>query len=314
MFAERVTITTLVENYIDMLLPDTEVVKRAGLAHHFDLRKQPIWAENGLALLVDVEGGGRRSTFLFDAGLTPEVLLHNMRALERRPDEIDAIVISHGHPDHYGGLRGLLKEIDRPVPVIIHPDAFYPRFVDTESGLVIPHYNRLMDQGALQALGANLVLTRTSVPLGPGAATTGEIDRSTIDFEPPDPGGLFRVRDGIYEHDPVMDEQGVYIRLKDRGLVVLVGCGHAGALNTVMQARRLAGEERVYAVIGAFHLVYTAIPESVVDQTVAQLQLLAPAIVSPMHCSGFRTQVAIARELPAAFVHNTAGCIIKLQR
>ena len=312
MDAERVRITTLVENYIDMLLPDTEVVKRAGLAHHFDPRRLPILAENGLALLVDVEGGGRRSTFLFDTGLTPEALLHNMRPLERRPEEIDAIVVSHGHPDHYGGLRGLLRAIDRPVPVIIHPEAFYPRFVDTPAGLVIPHYNRLLDEAALRALGAGLVLTRSSVPLGPGAATTGEIDRSSIEFEPPDPGGLYRLRDGVYEPDPVMDEQGVYIRLKDRGLVVLVGCGHGGALNTVMQARRLSGQDRVHAVIGAFHLVYAAIPQSTVERTVETLKSLEPAIVSPMHCSGFRTQVAVAGGLPSAFLHNTAGCVIRL--
>ena len=313
MEADKVTITTLVENYVDMLMPDTDVVKRVGLADHFDLRKRPILAENGLSLLVDVEGGGQRSTFLFDAGLTSEVLLHNMSVLGRGPEEIDAIVISHGHPDHYGGLRGLLQELDHPVPVIIHPDGFAPRFVSTSAGLVIPHYNRMLDQEALKDLGASLVLTRTSVPLGPGAATTGEIDRSSVEFEPCDPGGLYRLRDGNYEPDPVLDEHGVYIKLKNRGLVVLVGCGHAGALNTVMQAQRLSVEERLYAFVGAFHLVYAAIPQSAVDSTIEMLQSWEPAIVSPMHCSGFRTQVGVAQSLPDAFLHNTAGCVISLE-
>lgn len=312
MLAERLTITTVVENYIDMLIPDTEEVKRVGLADHFDLRKQSILAENGLALLVDVEGGDQKTTFLFDTGLTPEVLLHNMSILGRNPTEIDAIVISHGHPDHFGGLCGLLKEIPHPVPVIIHPEAFYPRYIDTQSGQVIPYYNRTLDKTVLKELGATLILTRTSVPLGPGAATTGEINRSSFKFEPPDPGGLYRLRDGIYESDPVMDEHGVYIRLKNRGLVVLAGCSHPGILNTIKQAQRLSDEEQVCAVIGAFHLVYEAIPQSTVERTVATLKSMEPDIVSPMHCSGFRTLIEVAKELPSAFVLNTAGCVISL--
>ena len=107
--AEKIVITTLVENYVDMLIPDTENVKRPGLAYHFDTRNMKIRAENGLALLVDVHLGHQCYRILLDTGLTDDVILHNMKALGISPNEIDHVVISHGHPDHYGGLLGLLK-------------------------------------------------------------------------------------------------------------------------------------------------------------------------------------------------------------
>ena len=128
-FADGITITTLVENYVDMLIPNTERVKRPGLAFHFDPRNKPIQAENGISLLVDIAFAGQNYRILFDAGLSDSVILHNMSALKISPDIIDHAVISHGHPDHYGGLLAVLKARSVPLPVIIHPNAFLTRYV-----------------------------------------------------------------------------------------------------------------------------------------------------------------------------------------
>jgi 7,8-dihydropterin-6-yl-methyl-4-(beta-D-ribofuranosyl)aminobenzene 5'-phosphate synthase len=126
--ADAVTITTITENYVDMLLAHELGVERAGLAHHFDSKRTCPIGENGLALHVEVEyGGGRRCRVLFDTGMSYAVLAHNAAALGIDLDQVDHVVISHGHPDHYGGLLGMLKQRSAPVPVAIHEEAFAAR-------------------------------------------------------------------------------------------------------------------------------------------------------------------------------------------
>lgn len=131
--ADSVEITVLVENWVDMLLPDlalgdTDHCVRTGLIEHFDVGKLPPQAENGISLLVRARKGRHTSTVLFDAGLTGTVLLHNLAALGLDATSIDHVVISHGHPDHYGGLLVLLESLERTVAVATHEDAFLPRY------------------------------------------------------------------------------------------------------------------------------------------------------------------------------------------
>jgi 7,8-dihydropterin-6-yl-methyl-4-(beta-D-ribofuranosyl)aminobenzene 5'-phosphate synthase len=314
--ADKVVVTTLVENYVDMLIPDTERVKRPGLAYHFDLRNKKILAENGLALLVDVHFGGKRYRVLLDTGLTDTVILHNMAALGIAPDEIDHVVLSHGHPDHYGGLLGLLKARNYPLTVTLHPDAFLVRHVNAASGMVIPYYNQSLRRDELEAAGARLVLARDPVPVCPAATTTGEIPLD-VAFEPPGPAAgtpssLWCVRDGRFEEDPTLDDVALAVNLKDKGLLVITGCAHAGVINTIRQARKVTGVERLYALFGGFHLGFPGIPADKCTMTVDELKGLNPAVVSPMHCSGFRTLAAVQQAMPEAFLLNTAGAQVTL--
>lgn len=314
--ADKVVITTLVENYVDMLIPDTDRVKRPGLAYHFDLRNLKILAENGLALLVDVYFGGRRYRILMDAGLTDNVLLHNMAALDISPNEIDHAVISHGHPDHYGGLLGLLKARDYPMTVTLHPDAFVIRHVMAGSGMVIPYYNQSLRREEIESAGARLVLARDPVPVCPATTTTGEIPLQ-VSFEPPGPAAgtpssLWCLRNGRFEEDETLDDVALVVNLKDKGLVVVTGCAHAGVINTIHQARRISGVEKLYALFGGFHLGFPGIPVEKGISTVNELKSLNPAVISPMHCSGFQTLATVQREMPGAFLLNTAGTQITL--
>ena len=314
--ADKVVITTLVENYVDMLIPDTDTVKRPGLAYHFDLRNLKILAENGLALLVDVYFGGRRYRILLDAGLTETVILHNMTALGISANEIDHAVISHGHPDHYGGLLGLLKARDYPLTVTLHPDAFLTRHVMTGGGMVIPYYNQSLRRDEIEAAGARLVLARDPVPVCPAATTTGEIPLE-VSFEPPGPAAgtpssLWCVRDGRFIEDETCDDVALVVNLKDKGLVIVTGCAHAGVINTIQQAFKITGVAKLHALFGGFHLGFPGIPAEKGVSTINELKALNPALVSPMHCSGFQTLSAVQREIPGAFLLNTAGAQITL--
>jgi 7,8-dihydropterin-6-yl-methyl-4-(beta-D-ribofuranosyl)aminobenzene 5'-phosphate synthase len=314
--ADAVVVTTLVENYVDMLIPNTERVKRPGLAFHFDPRNKPIQAENGIALLIDITLSGQHYRILFDAGLSDSVILHNMSALGISPDIIDHAVISHGHPDHYGGLLAVLKARTVPLPVILHPSAFLARYVVAGNGWVIPYYNQAFRREALEAAGGRLVLAAHPVQIGPAAFTTGEIPLK-INFEPPGPpagtpSSLRCVHEGKFGEDPTADDLALAVCLKDKGLVLFAGCAHAGIINTIRQAQAVTGVEKIHAVFGGFHLGFPGIPQEKTDKTIEELKRLKPAIVSPMHCSGFHTLAAVAREMPEAFLLNTAGAQITL--
>lgn len=105
----------------------------------------------------------------------------------------------------------------------------------------------------------------------------------------------------MFEEDETLDDLALVICLKDKGLVVITGCAHAGIINTVRQAQTVKDREEVYAIFGGFHLGFPGIPGGKVEKTIESVNGLKPAIISPMHCSGFRTLAAVSREMPDDF-------------
>jgi 7,8-dihydropterin-6-yl-methyl-4-(beta-D-ribofuranosyl)aminobenzene 5'-phosphate synthase len=312
--ADRLQITVLVENSIDILLPNTSESRRTGLLEHFDKKRTPLLAENGFSLLLELFLGESSTTVLFDTGLTDRVILHNMAALGVDPSQIDQIVLSHAHLDHHGGMEGVIRAIGHDVPVVTHPDAFLPRYIMSGIGTVSPFYNSALNRRVLEDAGARFVLSRDPIPLGPGAITTGEIVRST-DFEGPPTeavraghtSGIGQVRDGHLVPDLVMDEVGIIVNLANAGLVVITGCGHAGIINTVAQARRLTDVEPIAAILGGFHLGFPGTPDRCRTETVSALAELQPAFIAPMHCTGFRAMAEVAATMPEQFFQYSVG-------
>ncbi|WP_319449701.1 MULTISPECIES: MBL fold metallo-hydrolase [unclassified Mycobacterium] len=318
--ADRLEVRILVENWVDMLLPDLHIgdasqhcVTRTGLIEHFDPKLTAPQAENGISLLVRATRGARTYTTLFDVGLTGSVLAHNLRALGEDPTTIDHVVISHGHPDHYGGIDRFLGELDRAVPVATHPDAFLPRYAVMADGRTSPFYNAAFNQESLSTAGARFVLVREPLELGCGVRTTGEIPR-LVDYEGPRPPaapgdpGLYQVAaDGRVGLDEVTDEQALVIDVAGEGLVVLTGCAHAGVINTLHRARQISGEKPIRAVIGGFHLGFPTTPAENVDKTVEAMRDLEVQMIVPMHCSGLRAHAAFSSTLPRQYVQPSVG-------
>ncbi len=140
---------------------------------------------------------------------------------------------------------------------------------------------------------------------------TGEVDRTT-DFETGLPFHEALHGSG-WEPDPlILDDQALVVHLRDKGLVVLTGCGHAGAVNIVRHALRLTGVARLHALLGGFHLTGPAF-EPIIEPTVAALTELAPELIVPAHCTGWRAQHRLAAALPDTFVPNAVGTSFTLR-
>ena len=141
------------------------------------------------------------------------------------------------------------------------------------------------------------------VEIIPGAYFTGNIERVTA-YEKVPPTSLIKRGENL-EPDAFPGEQALFFKVKGKGLVVLSGCAHAGIVNTVKQARKIAGTDKVHAIMGGFHLI-NAKPE-IIQSTVADIKAMKPDLIVPAHCTGFEAIVAFSREMPEEFVLNTAG-------
>jgi 7,8-dihydropterin-6-yl-methyl-4-(beta-D-ribofuranosyl)aminobenzene 5'-phosphate synthase len=254
---------------------------------------------------------------LFDAGLTGSVLRHNWTALEENPKNVDCIVLSHGHPDHYGGIYEMLSLMERQMPVICHDDAFLPRIALMGDGRGSPFYTAQFSEDGVERAGGRVATVRDPVELGWGLRTTGEIPRLSAFEGTPRPvdergPGLYQLRAGKVVVDEVLDEQALVVDIRGRGLVCITGCGHAGVTNTIMRAIEISGEKPIVGVIGGFHLGFPTTPTENVDKTIDFLKSVDVRHVVPMHCTGLAAVAAMNRALGDGFVQPAVGTTIRV--
>ena len=267
-------------------------------------------AEHGYSALVELRRGERSLTILYDAGLSPFGVRDNLRRLGVDVRDIEAAVLSHGHFVHTTGLQGIVEDLGRSgVPMVLHPDFWNRRRIRLEGTetIEIPTPSRRYIEGA----GVQIVEDRRpSLLFDAGLLVSGEVER-TSGFERGMPNQE-AFRDGDWVADAaVYDDQAAIVNVADKGLVVLTGCGHAGVVNILRHARRITGVERIYAVIGGFHLTGKVF-EPIIDRTVAAVAELAPAVVVPAHCTGWKAQLALVQRLPEAVRPNAVGASFEL--
>ncbi|HXK33568.1 MAG TPA: MBL fold metallo-hydrolase [Dehalococcoidia bacterium] len=317
---DALSITVLMDNVADALAPDDGPAKRGGglasastgrppLLHASTLETgqvaDALLAEHGFSALVTAVKGDAKHHLLFDAGTTPDGVSENMRRLGVDAKDVEVVVLSHGHFDHTTGMDGFIRAVGRPnLPVVIHPEFWTRRriAIPGRDAVELPSTSR----AALTGAGFEIVEERQpSFLFERSLLITGEVDRTT-EFERGFPIHQAR-RDGAWQPDPlILDDQALIAHVRDKGLVVLTGCGHAGVVNIVRYAKKLTGIEDVYAVIGGFHLVGPLF-EPVMPPTVAALAEIGPRFMVPAHCTGWRAQLALANALPDRYIQNTVG-------
>jgi 7,8-dihydropterin-6-yl-methyl-4-(beta-D-ribofuranosyl)aminobenzene 5'-phosphate synthase len=238
-------------------------------------------AEHGLSWLLGV--GSHR--VLFDTGQT-DLFLENASALGCPLDGLDAIVLSHGHYDHTGGLASACQE-SPGARVFLHPDALQPKFTASAGGssrfVGMPDASRR----ALAKETGRIILESGCRELVPGLFVTGAIPRET-GFE--DVGGRFFLDPNLHEPDPLADDQAVFVPTRE-GTVVVLGCAHAGIINTLRHIQRLTGDTRIRAVLGGTHLVNAS--EARLDATIRALATMDIPLLVPAHCTGLPATVRL---------------------
>lgn len=298
--ADRLEVTILVDNYTDLLLlQSTEVIKRPRVAPP----RAPL-AEHGLSCLLKVYADSEEHVVLMDAGIAATTLFHNADLLNIDLSLAESVVLSHGHFDHFGGLPEFLSQADKETPLTLHPDAFLQRRLNIP-GVGRPVEMPTLDEEALVEDGAVLHKAKTASTLAADLVlVTGEVERIT-DFERGFPWAEANI-EGQWVVDPFHDDQGLAVKVKDKGLVVIGGCSHAGIINTVKQAQKAAGTNTVHAVLGGFHLTGPLF-EPIIGPTIEEMKHLEPAYIVPMHCTGWKAINAFAKEMPEQFVLNSVG-------
>ena len=262
--SESIGITTLVEN----------TVHQPGLK-----------AEHGLSLHIQF---GRHQV-LFDTGQS-DLLRSNADLLEFNLRHLDAIVLSHGHYDHCGGLKTAWS-LSPTCKLHLHPAAVAAKFSANAEG--VARFIGMPDnaQEVIRA-GAATIWTRGLTEVVPGLFATGEIPRQT-DFE--DTGGRFFLDEPCQKPDPLADDQALFFECRD-GLVVLLGCAHAGVVNTLLYIERMTGGKRIHAVLGGLHLL-NATPERLAATVEALRQRNIPLLM-PSHCTGWVAQARLCESFP----------------
>ena len=253
-------------------------------------------AEWGLSILIEVN----ESTILMDTGLSFSAV-HNAQLMGFDLSRIDCIVLSHGHVDHTGGLRDVLK-IRREVKVVAHPDIWIPKYVRRDGEPREQHNGMPFTREELESNGARFNLAREPVHIAEHILSTGDIPMlsSYEEIE----NNLFVKEAGMLRPDPLADDLALIID-SDFGLVIVLGCAHRGMINTLRHAQNLTGKELDYAIIGGTHLFRAS--EERLERTIADLKETGIQRIGVSHCTGFRASARLAREFEDIFFLNNAG-------
>jgi len=312
----NVAVVVLVDNHADLLTKSTDLVIR--------FQEKPLLAEHGFAALIELRDAGR--LILWDSGISDITLLENIRRMKIDPTTIDIIALSHGHSDHTGSMTRIIQAMERrpsgrkwekdatiaellewatgrPVPLVAHPAAFRERWSFADDG---SKYGPTVASPMLewQAAGAEIIQSEGPYRLGPGCWTTGTVPRRSFESAGRS-GGRFYREGSAFLPDGLEDDQAIVINVAGKGLVIVAGCAHSGIVNTVLQAREISGVDRIHAILGGFHLAPAKDDE--IQRTIDEIQKMAPAMVVPTHCTGFRATAAFAERMPEQFELGLVG-------
>ncbi|MHC9538109.1 MAG: MBL fold metallo-hydrolase [Vulcanimicrobiota bacterium] len=259
-------------------------------------------AEHGFSAFVEVDG----VNYLFDTGRGFGIV-ENSLMLNRDLHSIKAIILSHGHSDHCGGLEKVLKYRNTPTPVYAHPAVFSIRYAAL--GKKIPFVGIPFRREYLESLGAEFKTITDFTAIADNIFITGEVKRKNS-FELPEKNLLVRAEtEGGFETDPVLDDYSLIISTP-RGLVLLLGCAHAGLVNIMSLAVERFKTDRIYAVIGGTHLVDANSDR--VEKTIEALEEYKVQKIGTCHCTGPEKEAILKEKFRDRFFFAQTGSEITI--
>jgi 7,8-dihydropterin-6-yl-methyl-4-(beta-D-ribofuranosyl)aminobenzene 5'-phosphate synthase len=259
-------------------------------------------AEWGLSILIQTAD----SNVLLDTG-TSISAIHNAETLSIDFSSIDKIVLSHGHYDHTGGLREVLRRAKKSIDIIAHPDIWQPKY-SQRRGEAGKYIGIPFAKNELESLGAHFIYTTEPYDITSDILVTGEVPMLN-EYETIDPALVVAAEDGTRQPDPLLDDRAVIIKTGD-GLVVVLGCAHRGMINTLNYARQISGVSQIQAVVGGSHLIGAS--EERLWLTIAALQEMNIQKLGLCHCTDLPSISILAREFPENFLFVKAGSVIEL--
>jgi len=309
---EGAEIISLIDNSVDFL-STVEREEVQNVREWIKERKDEEWikkhfhlpiAEHGFSMFIRVFDGEETHSVLFDTGISSDGVVTNAKRMGLNLSEAEYIVLSHGHYDHFGGLSATVKAVNKDnLHIIVHHDMFKTRGVANPDGTVRKYPDFPAEKDVKPA---RYIKTKQPYLIANDLILiTGEIPRKTS-FEKGYPQHRV-LTNGKWHPDPwIWDDRALIINVKQKGLVILSGCAHAGIINTVLYAKELTRTDTVCAILGGFHLAGKDY-EQAIKKTVKKLEQFKPALVAPSHCTGWKSAFAIAEATPQTFVWNSVG-------
>jgi 7,8-dihydropterin-6-yl-methyl-4-(beta-D-ribofuranosyl)aminobenzene 5'-phosphate synthase len=316
--ASKLEIVSLIDNNVDFLSSNvrkevqslwqrTQEHYGPGLVSE---HKELPFAEHGFSMLVRIFTEKESWSILFDTGISPDGVIVNAKRMGIDLSEVSYVVLSHGHYDHFGGLQAVVEAVKRvDLPIIAHENMAKRRGTASLSGkikeyLPFPNLKQLAQSMIVNTKRPHLIASNL-------ACITGEIPRK-MTFE----NGLTQNKiysDNSWQPDPlILDDRALVINVRDKGLVIISGCAHAGIINTVRYAQQITGLAKVYAILGGFHLSGKEF-EKRIEPTIEELKEIRPELIVPSHCTGWRAIISISQAFPNAFVCNSVGNMYKFE-
>jgi 7,8-dihydropterin-6-yl-methyl-4-(beta-D-ribofuranosyl)aminobenzene 5'-phosphate synthase len=295
--ADKVEVTVLVDNFIDSTLKS-----KPGVSRFRDRNiNEPLLAEHGLSLLIEITSRGEKNSFLLDTGSTGIAIAHNSEKMGINLKGLGGIFISHNHKDHTTGLETVLAKTG-PVPVFIHPYGFHTKWVKSR--------RNPLEKDHLAGLGAQWQAEEGSQAMSPFLFTTGTVPRVT-DFEEIIGQSDRKVeKDGVMEPEKFLDDGALVMKINGKGIVIVTGCAHSGIINTIDHAQKLGGNDKIYAVIGGFHLTQASPTRT--EKTIQALKEKEIRYLLPLHCTGFEAMASMWQAFPETYVIPSVGTRVEL--
>ncbi|MFX0033908.1 MAG: hypothetical protein ACFE9C_06510 [Candidatus Hodarchaeota archaeon] len=273
--------------------------------------------EHGLAMSIEIKQEDEKKKYLLDAGGPKKSIISNVEAMGIDFKEYEKLILSHGHIDHFGGFMNVLPKLKEGCEIILTPNSynqniilvpksnqeFYSPKELTEKfrelqkenafrfNLKLPSLNRNIIEKLVEQHKLKIVESQKPIKLSEGITTSGEIE---IFDENELTKGIYLMKSrNEFEKNTFKDEISIYISIKDKGLVILTGCGHAGIVNTIKHGQKLTGIDKIYAVIGGFHKEWEKLED--IEESVRFIEALNPEITCGMHCTGFEFNKIMSR-------------------